>query len=478
MPTYLLSLREVYTPWEVPTLPQLLQTLKAVHPNDEGMTVVPPRQSEAGLFKIVLAADDDNLTIPLTVGGKDFVLPLRKLTAEQCAGRLNANPRSEGLLYTLYNSTTGALADLSNADFDKAVAPYGRLTRPCEHQRHKGSSIYNGNRFFCMVANGDMPDRITIPDPIHPEKSYYVTIGYRGKSYHCARCQERHVGECPVKRDFYQEQTYRATQQITTTILADSTLRHADATGLSADIICMSGGRVGQVAHMLKDAPKIPEMKNIVVLAGTNDILCDNESEEEFSTKVSKGVELLQHQTFRDSKALTFVTPPLPPDLSVLRGSKRDRLNVILSTLSVIPKNEFTVLPCPPSIDMDGFHPTEAGTKELLKYIDATLPIIHNPAFITNGRLYNGVETAYRYGCLTCLNHLELDLQSICPTCKAADPFSQSAKLFLTDPEGTFDVPSESVHMSEVDKKRSAGDDLDATPSKSVKSDKSDGGDD
>ena len=164
MPTYLLSLRQVYTPWEVPTLPQLIQTLKARFPLDEGIKVVPPRQSEQGIFKIVLQADSDVLTVPLKVGGKDHVFKLRKLTAGECAGRMNVNPRSEGNLFTLYNCTTGALFDVPNAAFDTAVTPYGRITRPSEHQRHTGSSIYNGNRFFAWCCLG--PCLIELPSPI------------------------------------------------------------------------------------------------------------------------------------------------------------------------------------------------------------------------------------------------------------------------------------------------------------------------
>ena len=140
----------------------------------------------------------------------------------------------------------------TNAVFDAAVSTFGRLTRPCEHQRHKGSTVYNGNMFLCMVPKGAMPDRITVTDLADPEKIYDVTVGYRGKSYHCARCQDRDVGECPVMRSFYAAQALRSELTIETTIISDSTLRHADAVGLRADIICMSGGRVGNVVHMMK----------------------------------------------------------------------------------------------------------------------------------------------------------------------------------------------------------------------------------
>ena len=148
MPTYLLSLRAVYTPFELPLLPQLLQSLKAKFPNDAGMIVIQPRRSEQGFYKIILQVDDDNLQLPLSVGGKVYTFSLRKLTAAEEEGRINANPRADGKLYTLYKCTSGALFNISNKVFDDAVSAFGRLTRPCEHQRYKGSTVFNGNRFF------------------------------------------------------------------------------------------------------------------------------------------------------------------------------------------------------------------------------------------------------------------------------------------------------------------------------------------
>ena len=166
------------------------------------MTVIPPRRSEQGMYKIMLNQDADDLKVPLSVGGREFSFPLRKLTDEELNGRLNANPQSEGKLYTLYNCTTGALFHIPNNVFTTAAAALGRVTRPCEHQRHKGTQFFNGNRFFCMVANGVVPDKLTIKDPAHPENEYYVSIGYKGKEVYCALCQISHVGGCPEKKKF------------------------------------------------------------------------------------------------------------------------------------------------------------------------------------------------------------------------------------------------------------------------------------
>ena len=466
MPTYFLNLREVYTPFQLPTLPELLQSLKAKFSDDPGMIVLQPRRSEQGMYRIVLEKDEDNLQLPLSVGGQTFTFPLRKLTDTEAEGKFNLNPRAEGQLYTLYHCTTGALGRMSNKHFDAALSALGRITRPCEHQRYKGQTVFNGNRFFCMVAKGPVPDSVEIRDPSHPEEVYYVKIGYKGKKYYCARCQESHVGECPVKKTFYAEQEYRATTTISTMLLADSTLRQAEATGLSSDIFCMSGGRVGHVAHLIQDAPKMDQMKEIVVVAGANDVYKASESVDEFTTRVEKGVENCRHAVYPKGQHLTIVPSPLQADLTPLEQLKRDRLDFLLQKLSTTPENKFSYLPCPSGIQMEGRHPTEAGTKALLEYINATLGIIHNRAFITSTRLYDGVQSAYRYGCLGCLNHLHLNRESYCSGCAAlVGPNSAS---LTTKGDTEPDSPLE-VHMSETDHKRLTTPHDDSTPSKLVK---------
>ena len=276
---------------------------------------------------------------------------------------------------------------------------------------------------------------------------------------------------CPVKKNFYAEKEYRATQTIAQTILADSTLRQADATGLSADIICMSGGRVGHIAHMLQDAPNMKNMKDVIVVAGTNDISKEGESVEEFADMVRTAVGRFQDLAFSTHQALTFVEPPPQTVISSLATRKRDRLNILMQELSTKENCEFKYLRCPQGIQMDNGHHTKEGTEALLVHIHNSVHIIHNRKYITTDRLYTGVNTAYRYGCLNCLAHLDLDCYNLCPTCvklRAPDP------TLLTEQGDTEIVSPVEVHMSESDNKRLIADPTESTPSKMSKS--NDGG--
>ena len=137
---------------------------------------------------------------------------------------------------------------------------------------------------------------------------------------------------------------------------------------------------------------------------------------EVFDDIVRKAVGRFQDIAFSSHQALTFVeSPPQTVPLS-LATRKRDRLNVLMTELSTKEHCEFTYLRCSDGVHMDNGHPTKEGT-EALHYIHQRVSIIHNRNYIATDRLHTGVKTAYRYGCLTCLTHLDLDCHTRCPTC-------------------------------------------------------------
>ena len=49
--------------------------------------------------------------------------------------------------------------------------------------------------------------------------------------------------------------------------------------------------------------------------------------------------------------------------------------------------------------------------------IHGVVPIIANDKFLVSDRFYQGVEAAFKYGCLTCHDYLDLDNAFICPKC-------------------------------------------------------------
>lgn len=390
--------------------------------------------------------------LPLKVLEQDHQFPLTPTATQSTYEGVSTRQLNQGTLFTLYDCTQGPWEAIENTIFDECVKSLGTITKLTEHQKFRGTTVFNGNRYFCMIPKADMPDSVIIPDPQNANMSHKVRLGYKGKAYFCARCQEKHVGQCPAKSEFYEAQKIRATATITKTILSDSTLRQADVTGLAANITCMSGGRVGNVAHMLLDSPDIANQKEVIIIAGVNDITNDNEDREQFLKTVEEGVgQIHRNLAGRDSR-LTMVAPPLPSNASSLRCVKLRDYDKLLLGLSHNDDFPFTYLQTKDlGIHMDGYHPTVDGTKVLLTAIHGVVPMINNDKFIVCDRLYQGVATAYKYGCLSCQEYLGLDQNYVCPRCLApANPspvesdvnMQGSGNKHLSDTNHPDEIPS------------------------------------
>lgn len=436
MPMYLLNLREHFIPWELPTLPEISASLTAKYPSDGTITVLKPKSVDMGRYRISMQINSQvPISIPLKASGRETMFTLQPIATPSTFAEVSRNSnQSKGTLYTLYNCTQGPWSDIDNKYFDDIMSQYGTLTKPVEHQKHKGQTTYNGNRYCVMETDKAVPDQIPIPDPANKELTYMVRVGYRGKQYYCGRCQLYHVGNCPSKEEFYKEKQYKASQTINTQIFADSTLRHADDTGLSANITCMSGGRLGQISHMINDLPGIRSKNNIIMVSGINDICKEDEDVNTFIETVEKGLDTIHTSTFGRDTTVTMVTTPLPTTATPLQQTKSTQLDKILTERSNIALSNVKYIPPPNNIEMNGIHPTVEGTVALLKAIDKILPIIHNDRCISNPRFYDGVEAVYRYGCLHCNRFMHLNQDSLCPRCmRATHPATEDQTLVIDE---------------------------------------------
>ena len=172
---------------------------------------------------------------------------------------------------------------------------------------------------------------------------------------------------------------------------------------------------------MIQDCPNFTSAHtNVIVVAGVNDINRDGESADDFLKTMDKGMHLIHHQLMDrgGSTHLTMVAPPLPPDVSVKRQHKAQEYDKMLRGLSNSSDFPFTYLRTESlHIPMDGYHPTDEGTKALLQAIHGLVPIVVNDKYIVSERYYQGVESVYKYGCLYCKEYLALDTNSLCPKC-------------------------------------------------------------
>ena len=55
----------------------------------------------------------------------------------------------------------------------------------------------------------------------------------------------------------------------------------------------MSGGRLGNVTHVLHNDPKMPNVDQVIVVAGQNDLLRDDETLVQFQETIKKLTQFL-----------------------------------------------------------------------------------------------------------------------------------------------------------------------------------------
>ena len=121
---------------------------------------------------------------------------------------------------------------------------------------------------MCVVDTTD--SKIPLPDRVLVNERRFL-IKYKGKKWFCHSCATEHVGACPYQKEFYQALEAKKAVKVKHIMLADSTLRHADHVGLRADVMCMPGATVGQLATALEEMP-LDDISEISIIAGTNDV--------------------------------------------------------------------------------------------------------------------------------------------------------------------------------------------------------------
>ena len=116
-------------------------------------------------------------------------------------------------------------------------------------QKYKGTRVKNGNQ-MCVVETPEnlkrIPNSIPVIDP-NTRKQHQVNVSFYGQKRFCSRCDDVHAGVCPYIEERMRLEVEREKLSIKTKLYSDSTLRMADVLGLRSEVLCMSGGGLGQV---------------------------------------------------------------------------------------------------------------------------------------------------------------------------------------------------------------------------------------
>ena len=447
---FTLDLRTFFNPFNLPTMEGVLQKLRIFAPDDEGITVIPLRGKGNGVYEIYFTEDvpvTSTCGLPFDVevmskntdgtelwGTEEALVPLvpppeRPVGAPPAFGSIyrpgggadrgggSRQGRREGTLITMLRCTTGPLSTIKNEIFDTAIQAYGAICKPTVYQRHRGTDFFNGNRFCVLEPSTKIPDVLKLEDP-ESGRTFSISLRYKGKEWYCDRCHAKHTGPCADKQAFYAQKDARKEVQITTTLLSDSTLRRATEVGLQADVICMPGGCLGEVANVIRAAPAIHKQEDLVVVAGTNDVMADT-THKEFLFNVDKSCAKLLQLSTQVTPKVVVVPPNLDEeDITPVQGLRQKYLRLKLLQNAGDTLGVYTV----PRVDMeDPLHPSKEGTNDWLVHLQtyyfSDKPLIMNENYITGDRIYLENKPVYIYGCTTC-NQVRDVSDGYCNACR------------------------------------------------------------
>ena len=395
-------------------------------PQDEGVVLQQLRGTGAGIYRVILSKPVTDLTgLSVTLQKGEGTVELLLKEPDKTSG--GDFVRREGTLITFLNAAVGPLNAIPQENFDRAISKFGVVVKNTTLQKYKGTPMLNGNRYCVLdtTGKGAVPGTIVVRNPA-TNKDESFNIRYKGQTWFCRRCSEDHVGPCPALQAFFAAKDERKTTQIHTMIFSDSTLRRAEHVGLAAEVSCMPGGGIGEVANALLNDPKAAEMQHFALVAGTNDVHNKHfATEHEFAFSVGQGInKLATHMTKTPEKHLFVLNQTNYYEDSweqeSVEGRRQRLIDFQWASVAQSVRNISVVSVPRETVEHDDTdHPTDAGTRVLLKIIDQFYDkkLIINEKYITAQRLYQGLDAVFRFGCRCCSTDGHFTPSGFCGEC-------------------------------------------------------------
>ena len=425
-------------PFGLPTYPEIALAGMNYF-QQEGMICVPLRIISGIVYKFQLRekVPTTGHKMEFICGGVAHNVPLYTWTTKQ----REKSTRKDGTLLTFQRAGQGIVGDVPAALFDaKMLELKLELIVPTKMQRIKDTQILNGNR-FCVIKTPEnvnvIPESIPLVNPL-THAVHHVRVNFKGQERYCQRCSEKHVGQCPELKAFYEakdkKEEMRANNEIETKIYSDSTLRHVDPLGLRSEVCTMSGGGLGQIIQASMDDPNQHDVT--VIMGGTNDVKQQNfVSNKVFAENIDISLHKLREAAKEVPDKSFFLVQQMPyynepgenfftsPDTCIRELYIHQKMQEAADSVANIECIDVQY-----DVDETG-HPSNSGTAQILFQLHKHPIMIHdliwNDNFIVTDKAYSRVESIYRYGCNCCykygldVSHSEHSNQLLCDVCFA-----------------------------------------------------------
>lgn len=211
---------------------------------------------------------------------------------------------------------------------------------------------------------------------------------------------------------------------VKTKIVSDSTLRYVNPLGLKTDVMCMSGGGLGQIAQAVIDDPDTATHDNIVIVAGANDMKMEVfENDEHYVNSITKSLDKVHDFAVKNAeKNIVLAKSQRRSDRMedeevneedvITKMVREDFLHWKIDNLVDQMAKDFEDKTNVTSVDLfyemdDTGHPKKDNTSIILNAIQDHSPplpgdLIWEEEFTTADFIYKDVQSIYRYGCNCC----------------------------------------------------------------------------
>eukprot|EP00112_Aurelia_sp_Birch-Aquarium-sp1_P003920 Seg1444.4 transcript_id=Seg1444.4/GoldUCD/mRNA.D3Y31 product="hypothetical protein" protein_id=Seg1444.4/GoldUCD/D3Y31 len=377
--------------------------------------MIPQRQK--GVYKIQCKSGGDFKKL------KNFKLAIKDGKEERARSiglelPRNHKPKGQefhnGTVLTIIGSCENGLEQEENEHFDTFFSDYGTIVQNTWFQTYKGNNQNNGKRCIVIqLKQGTVVSRDIDYSNDKTNATGRIRVFYKGQPYDCIRCQAIHDGQCPkrmAEREIEEEDKLDREIKTKTLIISDSTLRKAAAMKTNADIVCISGGKIGHLVNSLSYNEKMLKYDNYVFVGGLNNIDRGESKETERAQTYKQLLEVgkaVKDIVDADEKKTFYLVPPInAPSKDPIKikdttelmknmeinNRKQGKIEVIETNISSSDKKIFD----------DDLHLNQIGTTRLMKSIDDAIGNLLRKEKVTTNRMYSKVETEYPWGCNAC----------------------------------------------------------------------------
>ena len=229
-------------------------------------------------------------------------------------------------------------ADLiTNEKLDKILGQFGTIINPT--QDVYAESFLTGKKKLRLDLNNGKQIPRDFHAQVETEAGRLLTanlrVYYKNQPYHCRRCVEQHIGDCPrfIAEKEERQQIKKVKEDITKTVMiGDSNFRCINENGTMATVTAVTGGKLGHICNQI-NFENLEKVDTVIISAGQN---CTNDADEvekklweaRTTGEVSKAEKVVNNLMEKGKNIIMLSIPPVPcTQTSTRKKEARDFIN-------------------------------------------------------------------------------------------------------------------------------------------------------